>query len=34
VVAYASAIWAFPVFYVVLGLLEPYATRAAQSFGF
>jgi NADH-quinone oxidoreductase subunit N len=23
-----------PVFYVVLGLLEPYATRAAQSFGF
>lgn len=33
-VAFASAIWAFPVVYVALAVLEPYATRAAQSFGF
>lgn len=32
-VAYASAIWAFPVFYAVVGLIEPYAARAARSFG-
>jgi len=33
-VAFASALWAFPVVYLVLGAIEPYAARAAQSFGF
>ena len=32
-IAYASAIWAFPVFYGVVGLLEPYAADAARAFG-
>jgi NADH-quinone oxidoreductase subunit N len=32
-IAYASAIFAFPAVYVALPFLEPYAARAAQSFG-
>jgi len=33
VIAYGSAIWAFPVFYAVVGLLEPYAGRAGRALG-
>ncbi len=32
-IAYASAIWAFPVFYVVVSLIEPYAAQAGRSLG-
>ena len=32
-IAAAAAIWAFPLFYLVLGALEPYAGQAARSFG-
>jgi NADH-quinone oxidoreductase subunit N len=32
-IAVAAAVWAFPVYLFVLGALEPYAGRAARSFG-
>ena len=32
-IAYASAIWAFPVFYVVVRYIEPYAASAGRSLG-
>jgi NADH-quinone oxidoreductase subunit N len=32
-IAYASAIWAFPVFYAALALLVPYATQAGRALG-